>query len=138
MNEIAFRGEKETVRTPSPSADPTFCAFADRIKQTYGVIVYTTVPATEKAMDQVERGLAFYGRDFMKSMNQIWLERNDFPVSISLEAKRQGLLGTATGSHLALYEGFPDSTVVHELFHIVETTLFRYEKRDCARQGSRL
>ena len=122
-----------TITTPILAAGEDFQSFSTRMKNTYGVTVISSINVTKQSQDFIEASLAFFGADFMKKMCSIWSEKSRRDVYINIQAKKGSLLGkTVVGkdhASVVLYEGFPSSTTVHEIMHIVLYTLDMFEDR---------
>ena len=120
-----------TIAAPIIAAEENFQSFSARMKNTYGVNVVSSINVTKQSQDFIEASLAFYGADFMQKMCSIWLEKSKKEIFIDIQPKKKGLLGKSyVGPNrvvVMLYEGFPSSTTVHEMMHIVLYTLNKFE-----------
>lgn len=99
--------------------------FAVRMKETYGVNVIQDIPATPEGQQYLENALAFIGKEVLNSITSI---KN---LDIYFRAKKNSsTLGSSGGDskayYVILYEGFPSTTPIHELMHVVNFALDRY------------
>lgn len=106
-------------------AEATGEDFIERMKNTYGVNIIEEIPSTPEGRQYLENALEFIGEEVINSITGI---RN---LSIYFRAKKNsatlGSSGSNTsGYYVILYEGFPSTTPIHELMHVVNFTLDLY------------
>ncbi len=109
----------------STLAEATSEDFIERMKKTYGVNIIEEIPSTTEGRQYLENALAFIGEEVIDSITSI---RN---LSIYFRAKKNSSTLGASGSntngyYIILYEGFPRTTPIHELMHVVNFSLDLY------------
>ncbi len=107
------------------SAKTTSEDFVERMKKTYGVNIIEDIPSTPEGRQYVENALAFIGEEVINSITSIK------SLSIYFRAKKNSsTLGSsgsnASGYYVILYDGFPSTTPIHELMHVVNFALDLY------------
>lgn len=99
--------------------------FVARIKEIYGVNVIEDIPSTPEGQRYLENALNFIGQEVIESITSIK------KLNIYFRAKKNNnTLGSSGSSsdayYVMLYEGFPSTTPIHELMHVVNFALDRY------------
>ena len=116
---ILFSSLSLTTLAESTSED-----FIERMNKAYGVSIIEEVPSTPEGRQYLENALAFIGEEVIASITSI---KN---LSIYFRAKKGSTLGVsgsnANGYYVVLYEGFPSTTPIHELMHVVNFALDLY------------
>lgn len=99
--------------------------FIVRMKETYGVNIIEEIPATPEGQQYLENALAYIGPEVLNSITSI--KKLDIYFRAKKNSSTLGSSGSSSsGYYIILYEGFPRTTPIHEVMHVVNFVLDRY------------